>query len=137
MAEPVAPIVNSLSRPFWDAAEEGRLVLPFCTATATAFWPPSPSSPFARGAAVEWRETPAEGTLLSRVTYRRAFQQAFADRLPYAVGLVEVLPGVRLKAHLFDPDDAASPRAGDRVSLAFRPVAEGGPPVPMIQGVSP
>lgn len=135
MAEPAAPIVNDLSRPFWDAANAGRLLLPFCAATGTAFWPPSPSSPYVQGGAVEWREIPAEGVLLSRVTYRRAFQQAFADRLPYAVGLVELLPGLRLQAHLSDPDAAAAPKAGDRVRLAFQALVSGGPPVPVIEAL--
>ena len=132
VAEPLAPVVNALSRPFWAAAGEGRLRLPFCVTTGTAFWPPSPSSPFVQSGAVGWRDVPAEGVLLSRATYRRAFQQTFADRLPYAVCLVEILPGLRLQVHLAEPDAATAPQAGDRVILAFRPVAEGGPPVPVI-----
>ena len=134
MAEPVAPIANALSRPFLDAAERGRLSLPYCEATARFFWPPSPSSPFAPGGAVAWREVSAEARLLSRVTYRRAFQQAFAAALPYAVGLVEVAPGVRLLAHLAAPDRPGAPQPGDRVRLGFARIAEGGPPVLVIAG---
>lgn len=132
MAEPLAPVVNALSRPFWDAAGEGRLSLPHCVTTGAAFWPPSPSSPFVQNGVVEWRSVPGEGTLLSCVIYRRAFQQAFAACLPYAVGLVEILPGLRLQAHLSNPDATAGPRAGDWVRLAFRALVEGGPSVPVI-----
>jgi uncharacterized OB-fold protein len=135
MAEPVAPVLNDLSRPFWDAAAEGRLVLPFCMATGRAFWPPSPSSPFALGGAVAWRDVAAEGVLLSRVTYRRAFQKAFGDRLPYAVALIEVTPGVRLQAHLADPDGPRAPLSGAHVRLGFAALAEGGPPIPIVETV--
>lgn len=126
MAEPLAPIVNALSRPFWDSAAAGRLSLPFCAATGRPFWPPSPSSPFARGGAVSWRDAAPEGIVRSLVVYRRAFQQALADRLPYGVALIEVAPGVRLLAHVPDPGAAA---AGDRVRLGFRPLREGELPV--------
>jgi uncharacterized OB-fold protein len=126
MAEHLAPILNALSQPFWDAAAVGRLCLPFCTATGRAFWPPSPSSPFATGGEVMWHDIPPEGIVRSLVVYRRAFQQALADRLPYGVALVEVAPGVRLLAHAPDPGGAV---AGDRVRLGFRPLREGELPV--------
>ncbi|HEX4737333.1 MAG TPA: OB-fold domain-containing protein [Allosphingosinicella sp.] len=130
MAERLTPIVNALSQPFWDAAAAGRLCLPFCTATDRTFWPPSPSSPFATGGDVSWRETPPEGIVRSLVVYRRAFQQALADRLPYGVALVEVAPGVRLLAHVPGPGGAA---AGDRVRLTFRPLRDGELPVLMLE----
>jgi uncharacterized OB-fold protein len=134
MTEPVAPIVNDLSRPFWTAAANGRLALPFCIETGRPFWPPSPTSPFTRGGVVEWREVPAEGLLTARVTYRRAFQHTFAHRLPYAIALVEVAPGVRISAHLSDPDGPDSPRPGTPVKLAFAPLSVGGVAVPIVAG---
>ena len=126
MAEPLAPEINSLSQPFWDAAREDRLLLPRCVATGRLYWPPSPTSPFVTAGQVEWRELEPVGTLLSTVTYRRAFQQRFADRLPYGIALVQ-LAGVRLQAHVPDPDRA--PAAGARVRLGFRALADDAPPV--------
>ncbi|MGE0233291.1 MAG: Zn-ribbon domain-containing OB-fold protein [Flavobacteriaceae bacterium] len=134
MGEPVAPIVNDLSRPFWDAAADGRLSLPCCVTTGRIFWPPSPSSPFSAAGSIEWRDVAAQGVLCSSVTYRRAFQQVFAGALPYAVGLIAVAPGVRLQAHLAAPDRLDVPKAGDIVRIGFAPIVEGGPPVPIILG---
>src|SRR3546814_6293290 len=51
MSARLAPVVNDLSRPFWDAAEEGRLSLPHCVATGRPFWPPAPASPLRTGGA--------------------------------------------------------------------------------------
>src|SRR3546814_8217791 len=76
MSARLAPVVNDLSRPFWDAAEEGRLSLPHCVATGRPFWPPAPASPLRTGGAVAWREIEAAGMLLSMAVYRRAFQAA-------------------------------------------------------------
>lgn len=136
MGEVALPVINDLSRPFWEAAADGRLQLPWCTATGRPFWPPAPTSPFAAGGAVEWREIAPEGVLLSRVTYRRAFQKAFAGRLPYAVGLVEIAPDVRLQAHLSDPDGPETPQAGDRVLLGFEVLVADMIPVPVIRAAA-
>src|SRR3546814_21111842 len=87
MSARLAPVVNDLSRPFWDAAEEGRLSLPHCVATGRPFWPPAPASPLRTGGAVAWREIEAAGMLLSMAVYRRAFQAALAGPLPYGIAL--------------------------------------------------
>src|SRR5436305_11900794 len=83
MAERLAPVVNDLSKFFWNGAAEGRLRLPCCVATGRTFWPPSPSRPFVPGGAVTWRETSCEGIVRSVIVYRRAFQESLKDRLPY------------------------------------------------------
>ena len=118
MSESLTPRVNDLSRPFWDAAAEDRLSLPYCVETGRAFWPPAPTSPFRTAGAVEWREAEAVGIVSSIVVYRRAFQSALAAHLPYGIALVQVARGVRLLVHLEDPD--AAPKPGTRVSLCFR-----------------
>jgi uncharacterized OB-fold protein len=127
MSEPVAPLVNDLNRPFRDAAAKGRLVLPWRDGAFA--WPPAPTR---EDGGAEWRDAPAAGTLTSRAIYRRPFQQAFSGLMPYGIGEVALDAGVRLKAHLPAPDDAASPRSGDRVRLVFRSIVEGGPAVPVI-----
>ena len=133
MGEPIAPVVTSLSAPFWSAAAEGRLVLPHCATTDRAFWPPSPSSPFVTGGAVEWRPAGPDGVLRSRVVYRRLFQKNLEAKLPYGVGLVELESGVRLLAHLPDPDDEDAARPNDAVTLYFAPLIEGNPQVPHVR----
>lgn len=126
MSERLAPIVNDLSKCFWDAAAAGRLCLPYCVATGRTFWPPSPSSPFVADAAVSWREVDTQGVVRSIIIYRRTFQKVLQDRVPYGAALVEVAAGVRLLAHAPDPGLAA---AGDRVQLGFRPLRAGELPV--------
>ena len=127
MAGGLMPVVNDLSRPFWAAAGEGRLVLPHCVATDRPFWPPSPASPFQTAGAVDWRDVDAAGTLLGLVVYRRPFQGELASALPYGIGLVEVAPDVRLLAHVARPDDGLAAGAG--VRLGFRPLVAQGMPV--------
>ena len=133
MVEPLDPVVNSLSRPFWEAAEQARLALPFCASTGRPFWPPSPTSPFVTGGKVEWRDASATGRLRSRVVYRRVFQKVLSKRVPYGIGLVELSAGVRLQVHIADPEAADAPRAGEAVTIFFLPLVEGGTPVPQVR----
>lgn len=133
MSEPIATPVNALNRPFWDAAANARLLLPWCPFTQRFFWPPSPLSPYS-GAEPEWGDAPATGVLRAIAVYRRAFQKAFAPVMPYGVGLVELDAGPRLQAHLAAPDAADAPKPGDRVILAFHAILPHGPKVPHIVG---
>jgi uncharacterized OB-fold protein len=130
MGEPVSPIRNALSAPFWDAARERRLVLPWCIRTGRHFWPPSPVSPFTTAGAVEWREADRHGILMGVAVFRRTFQTAFAERIPYGVGLVELKAGPRLQVHVPNPDAASAPQTGDRVTIVFASIVKGGPLVP-------
>ena len=136
MGETVDPVVNALSRPFWAAAAGQRLVLPRCAGTGRFFWPPAPISPFG-GGPVSWQEASPGGIILAAVTYRRAFQQAFAALLPYGIALVELDCGVRLQVHVRHPDAAGAPPAGSRVHIAFASLVDDGPPVPVLAETTP
>lgn len=119
--------VNNLNRPYLEAAARNQLLLPFCTASGRAFWPPSPVSPFVTGGAVEWRAVKPQGTLRARVIYRRGFLKDFDPLMPYGIGLVELADGPRLQAHIASPDTEDAPRAGDAVRLAFEKLLDGAP----------
>lgn len=119
MTSPISPIINALNQPFWTAAEEGVLVLPFCTQTDRAFWPPSPVSPYQQGSAVEWRRVEMRGVLKAKAVYQRSFLKSFEPFLPYGVALVEIASAVRLQTFVADPLGPNAPQAGDAVALAF------------------
>jgi uncharacterized protein len=127
-----APIVNTLSAPHWQAAAEGRLLLPFCTATGRFFWPPSPISPYTAGP-VAWREAEPVGMLVAKVIYERLFQQAFAGAMPYGVGLVALDVGPRLNAHMAEPS-LFTP--GERVRVGFAALVADGPKVPVLERIT-
>ncbi len=131
MAESADPIVNQLNLMFWQGAAEGVLMMPHCVATGAAFWPPSPISPFRGGESVEWRAVSPSGTVLARVVYRRAFQQAFAPCLPYGIAMIGLDCGVRLQVHVPRPDEPDAPVVGDRVTIFFDVLLPGGKRLPV------
>ncbi|OCC24428.1 hypothetical protein MB02_07580 [Croceicoccus estronivorus] len=136
MPETAEPIINDLNRPFWDAAAEGQLMLPHCADTGVAFWPPAPLSPFLDGGSVVWRPVAAEGYVMARAVYRRAFQQAFAHLLPYGIAMVHLDCGVRLQAHVPAPDMPGSPVTGSRVTIRFDVLLPGGRALPVAHAIT-
>jgi uncharacterized OB-fold protein len=58
----------------------------------------------------------------SYATYHRALDPAFADRVPYVVGLVELLPEVKMYGIvLAEPDEV---QIGHRVGAVFEDVTD-------------
>ena len=48
------PIPTADTRPYWDAAREGRLSLPRCRDCGRILCPPKPACPTCRGTALDW-----------------------------------------------------------------------------------
>ena len=118
----ILPIVNDLNRPFWQATQEHRLLLQFCSTCRAPWYPVSPRCPRCFEPQSEWREMSGNGTVTSFVIYRRAVEGAF-EALPYCVFQVELDEGPRLISNPADieMDDLS---VGMRVSTRYREVTE-------------
>ena len=117
-----APPVTPETRPFWEAAAEGRLLVKRCTACGQAHHYPRSICPFCFGDATEWLPASGRGTIYSYSVMRRAPE-------PYAIAYVTLDEGVTMMTNIVDCDLDAL-RIGQPVKVAFKPT-DGGPPVPM------
>ena len=116
-----APPQNLESKPFWDAATEGRFLIKHCTACNKAHWYPRTLCPLCNSPQTEWRESPGEGTLYSFSVMRRGAPT------PYAIAYVTLDEGVSLMTNIVGTDLDAL-QIGQRMKLCWTPT-EGGPPV--------
>src|SRR5215831_15280199 len=57
------PVITAESKTFFDAARQGRLLIPICTACDRAHWYPRVICPFCASDKVEWREASGKGTI--------------------------------------------------------------------------
>ena len=89
------PPVNDLSRPFWAAAAQGRLVLQACAACGKVRHYPRLLCDHCYSDAVAWRPASGQGRLHSWAVAHHAFHPAFADALPYTLVTVDLDEGVR------------------------------------------
>ena len=116
-----APVPNPETKPFWEAADEGRLLLKRCRSCGDVHYYPRAYCPFCGSGETEWQPASGGGTIYSYSVMRRA-------EAPYAIAYVTLDEGVTMMTNLVDCDLDAI-RIGQRVRLVFKPT-EGGPPVP-------
>ena len=122
----VVPGMTELTRPYWDAAGEGRLVVQECLECHQLRHPPLPACPdcSSHGSMLGWREVTGTGIVYTYTVVRHPTHFAFADKIPYAIALVELSEGPRLVTGITGcpPEEV---RAGMPVRAVFREVADG------------
>jgi uncharacterized protein len=116
------PPVNPETKPFWDAAANGTLLIKKCHACGEVHYYPRALCPFCFSDKTEWLAASGRGTIYSYSVMRRS-------EVPYVIAYVTLEEGVTMMTNIVDCDPNAV-RIGQRVKLTFRP-SDGGPPVPM------
>jgi uncharacterized protein len=117
-----APEASPETRPFWEAARAGRLLIGTCTACGKPHYYPRALCPFCGSEATQWIPASGRGAVYSYSVMRRL-------PVPYALAYVTLDEGVTMMTNIVDCD-LDTIRIGHRVRLVFKPT-EGGPPVPM------
>jgi uncharacterized protein len=110
------PKIDTLSKPFWDAAKSGKLVVQHCTACNDMHFPPGPVCPKCLSTAQEWREVSGRGKLEGWVDFHRAYWDGFKDSLPYRCCLVQLDEGPVLVSNLVGDGE---PAYGTPVKVVF------------------
>jgi len=116
------PRIDTLTKPFWDAARENRLVVQHCTACGDTHFPPSPVCPNCLSLDQVWQDASGRGTLQSWIDFHRAYWSGFRDNLPYRVCLVQLDEGPLLVSNLVGNSDNA--RLGAVVEVVFDAVTD-------------
>jgi uncharacterized OB-fold protein len=97
---------GTVESPYWQGLEAGALLFPRCRRCANAWLPPRDECPSCLAADWEWEKASGQGRLISWVVYHVAYHEAFADRLPYTVAIVELVEGPRLITNLIDTESS-------------------------------
>ena len=122
-----APAVTIESKPFWDAATEGKFMIKRCTACGEAHWYPRALCPFCFSEKTVWEESPGEGVIYSYSVMHRS------PSGPYAIGYVTLAEGPAVLTNFVDCDfDQLA--IGQKVKVKFQET-ENGPPVPVFSPV--
>ena len=116
------PIINSETKPFWDATAEGRLLLPRCNECQAVLWYPRAFCPECSSFDVAWFEATGRGTIYSYTINRRG-QGDYRD-LAYVVAYVELEEGPRVLTNIVDCDPETL-SVGQSVEVVFHPTSNG------------
>jgi uncharacterized protein len=119
--KPLPDIDRPLTATFWAALRERRIAVQRCTDCGTTRYPAAPLCPSCLARHSEWVDLSAEGEIWSYVVYRRALSPAFADEVPYAVGVV-IVDGLQFVTKIDGPLDSI--RVGGRAQAQFTDVSD-------------
>lgn len=129
-AEMLLPRITQLNAPYWNALEDGTLMVQSCAQCARPRLPVSPVCPYCGGLEFGWRKTNGLGVIFSWVRYHRRYLPEFENLLPYYVANIELEAGPRLFARLLNFEE--EPRIGEPVELVIERW-HGGRCVPVFQ----
>lgn len=112
--------------PFWEAANDRRLVLQHCADCGRPCHPPRPLCPACHSPRRRWAAAPETGAVFSFTWSHVAPPGVPADRLPYNIALVAPtgLDDLRLISNVMDATPATL-RIGTAVRLAWDRTAGG------------
>lgn len=120
------PVPDELSKPFWDAVNEKRLIVQNCTSCNKLQYPPKPKCDLCGSDSLEWKETSGRGHVLSFfVTYDGRYQVRIPDQ-PYNVAVITLDddPGINFYSNLAGTPVREVP-LGAPVEVTFEEVAPG------------
>lgn len=98
------PQPSELTRPFWEAANDNRLILQRCDSCSQYRWTPQILCNHCLAEAFTWTEVSGKGVLYSYTIVHRAPLAGFAT--PYTLAVVALAEGPLMLTRLVDaPDD--------------------------------
>ena len=116
--------VNTVTQPYWDGVEQGKLMLQYCPACGVYQYYARPLCAKCHTAEPDWREASGNGVLYSYSVVSRGPSPAFQAIVPYVTAIVELEEGPRMFTNIVDADPE-SLRVGEPVSVVFREGPEG------------
>jgi uncharacterized OB-fold protein len=117
-----APEQSPETKPYWDAAAKGQLLIKKCNACGESHFYPRSLCPFCFSGDTAWVAASGKGTIYSYSVMRRV-------PVPYVVAYVTLAEGPTMISNIVDCDLNAV-KIGQAVKVTFKP-SDGGPPVPM------
>jgi uncharacterized OB-fold protein len=112
------------SKPYWDALNEGRLLLQSCGACGRVRHYPRPLCDACYSFDVRWIEAKGQGAIHSWTITHHAFNPGFKLELPYVLATVDLTEGVRMQAPLRGVK-AEDLRIGMPVRITFERAKDG------------
>ncbi len=121
------PEVTELTRPFWESAARGKLVVQRCVACAHLRFPPGPVCTACLDPRAEWHALSGGATVLSHLVFHQGYGAPWSNSLPYSVVMVQLDEGPRMFSDIDDPEQRwiGADLVGRQVRAWFDPVAAG------------
>ena len=119
------PTPSPLTKPFYDGAKEGKLLLPRCEDCNRVHWYPRYICPFCHSTNISWIESSGEGRIHTFAVQHRAFG-GWAKEVPFVTAYIDLNEGDRMVTVLrgVDASDPSSIKIGSKVKVEFEEASE-------------
>jgi uncharacterized OB-fold protein len=113
------PEPDAFTRPYWEAAAQGRLLLRRCADCGRPHHYPREFCPHCWSDNVTWEPASGRATLYTWSVVHRNDLPPFGERVPYVAAVVDLAEGPRMMTEIVEPGTTGL-RAGMAVEVAFR-----------------
>lgn len=113
------PEPDAFSRPYWDAAARGQLLLRRCRACGRAHHYPREFCPHCWSEDVVWEPASGDATLYTWSVVHRNDLPPFGARVPYVAAVVDLVEGPRMMTQVVGCEESAL-AIGMALRVAFR-----------------
>ena len=113
------PSVSETTKPYWDGARRGKLLLQRCKACRTVIHYPRAWCPKCWGSELEWIEATGKGRVVTFTVVHQAPFESYVADAPYVLAVIRLEEGPQMMANVLHVD----PRHM-RVDLSVRVVFE-------------
>lgn len=113
------PAVTELTAPFWAGGLVGELRLQRCAVCEHFRYPISTICPRCLSGQWAWEAVSGLGTVQTFTIFERAYHEAWKDKVPYVVALVELAEGPVFLTNIVGVRPAEV-RVGQQVSVVFQ-----------------
>ena len=93
------PIRYPEEAPYWDGAQQGKLVLQECEDCGKTWFPIGPTCPHCLSSNFQWKQMSGLGTISNVVIFHKGWTPYLNSKTPYAVVQVELDEGPRITAN--------------------------------------
>ncbi|GGO86774.1 Zn-ribbon domain-containing OB-fold protein [Wenjunlia tyrosinilytica] len=113
------PEIDPFTRPYWEAAKEGRLLIRRCGACGRAHHYPREFCPRCWSEDVVWERASGRAVLYTWSAVHRNDLPPFGDRVPYIAAVVDLAEGPRMMTEIVGCAQERL-RVGAALRLTFR-----------------
>ena len=100
------PVVNPWAKPFWDAANEEKLIYQRCQDCGANIFYPRIACTECFSDNLDWVEASGKGIVYSYTVVENNSPTAFAQDCPYVVAIIKLEEGIQMLSNIIgcDPD---------------------------------
>src|SRR4029453_3752971 len=100
LERPLPTPITPETKPYWEGARDGKLMIPKCRACGRPFMYPRVACPFCASRDIGWVQATGRGRLFSFEIAHQILNKAFKVKTPVVLAMVELEEGPRILSNL-------------------------------------